>query len=36
MTEPELTPYDEDLLSGHRGEVARVAMRIILELLGWC
>jgi predicted aconitase len=32
MTETELTPYDEDLLSGHRGEAARIAMRIILEM----
>ncbi len=32
MTEPELTPYDEDLLSGHRGEAARIAMRIIVEM----
>src|SRR5918994_2021434 len=32
MTEPELTPYDEDSLSGHRGEAARTAMRIILEM----
>jgi predicted aconitase len=32
MTETELTPYDEDLLSGHRGEAPRMAMRIILEM----
>ncbi|HEY6582306.1 MAG TPA: aconitase X [Rubrobacter sp.] len=32
MTETKLTPYDEDLLSGHRGEAARIAMRIILEM----
>jgi predicted aconitase len=32
MTEPELTHYDEDSLSGHRGEAARTAMRIILEM----
>ena len=32
MTETEMTPYDEDLLSGHRGEAARIAMRIILEM----
>jgi predicted aconitase len=32
MTEPELTLHEEDLLSGHRGEAARIAMRIILEM----
>jgi predicted aconitase len=32
MTERELTPHDEDLLSGHRGEAARMAMRVILEM----
>ena len=31
MTEPELTPYDEDLLSGHHSEAARTAMSIIVE-----
>jgi predicted aconitase len=32
MTEPELTPYDEDLLSGHHSEAARTAMSIIVEM----
>jgi predicted aconitase len=32
MTERELTPHDEDLLSCHRGEAARMAMRVILEM----
>ena len=32
MTERELTSHDEDLLSGHRGEAARMAMRAILEM----
>ena len=32
MTEPELTPHDEDLLSCHRGEAARMAMRVILAM----
>jgi len=32
MTEPELTPYDEDLFSGRRSEAARTAMSIILQM----
>jgi predicted aconitase len=32
MTEPDLTLHDEDLLSGHRGEAACIAMRIISEM----
>jgi len=34
MTEPELTLRDEVLLSGRRGEAARMAMRMILEMAG--
>ena len=32
MTEPELTLHYEDLRSGHRGEAARIAMRIIMKM----
>ena len=32
MTELALTPHDEDLLSGHRGDAARIGMRIIVEM----